>query len=77
MEYGISFRAQGKVVHYFVTWSPLILADRWTINSKVPSVGGVYEIYWMDDHRHLRMLSVGDTHYGGLRTELRRLTDPE
>jgi hypothetical protein len=31
----------------------------------------------MDEHRHLRILSVGDTHYGGLRTELRRLTDPD
>jgi hypothetical protein len=31
----------------------------------------------MDERKHLRMLSVGDTHYGGLRTELRRLTDPE
>jgi hypothetical protein len=31
----------------------------------------------MDDHKHLRMLSVGQTHYGGLRSELRRLTDPE
>jgi hypothetical protein len=31
----------------------------------------------MDDHKHLRMLTVGNTHYGGLRSELRRLTDPE
>jgi hypothetical protein len=75
--YGISARQRGKNVYYFVSWSPLARADRWTINAKVPSVGGVYEIYRMDGHKHLRMLSVGDTHYGGLRTELRRLTDPE
>jgi hypothetical protein len=31
----------------------------------------------MDDHGHLRMLAVGDSHYGGLRSELRRLIDPE
>jgi len=31
----------------------------------------------MDDHNHLRMLAVGNTHYGGLRSEIRRLTDPE
>jgi hypothetical protein len=31
----------------------------------------------MDDHKHLRMFSVGQTHYGGLRSEIRRLTDPE
>jgi hypothetical protein len=78
MDYGIVSKEQGKgAVHYFVQWSPLTVADRWTINAKVPSVAGIYEIYWMDDHNHLRMLTVGDTHYGGLRSELRRLTDPE
>lgn len=77
MEYGITAQEHNEDVHYAVNWSPLTLAERWTINAKVPSVGGIYEIYWMDDHRHLRMMSVGDTHYGGLRSELRRLTDPE
>jgi hypothetical protein len=77
MDYGITAREKGEEVHYFVNWSPLSLADRWTINAKVPSVAGIYEIYWMDDHKHLRLLAVGDTHYGGLRSELRRLTDPE
>ncbi|MDR1278150.1 MAG: hypothetical protein LBK02_05325 [Treponema sp.] len=77
MEYGISAKEKGTDVFYFVNWSPLSLADRWIINAKVPSVAGIYEIYWMDDHDHLRLLRVGDTHYGGLRSELRRLTDPE
>jgi hypothetical protein len=77
VDYGIISRERGKNVYYLVKWSPLARADRWTINARVPSVGGIYEIYWMDEHKHLRMLSVGDTHYGGLRTELRRLTDPE
>ncbi|MDR2476200.1 MAG: hypothetical protein LBD18_00230 [Treponema sp.] len=76
MDYGISAREKGTDVHYFVKWSPLAIADRWEINSKVPSVGGIYEIYWMDGHKHLRMIAVGQTHYGGLRSELRRLTDP-
>jgi hypothetical protein len=77
VEYGISARERGKDVYYLVSWSPLARADRWTINARVPSVGGVYEIYWTDERRRLRMLRVGDTHYGGLRTELRRLTDPD
>ena len=76
-DFGISFKEKGKEAHYFIKWSPLSLADRWTINAKVPAVAGIYEIYWMDDTKHLRMLSVGRTHYGGLRSELRRLTDPE
>ena len=77
MNYGITALEKGDVVYYSVEWSPLALAERWTINSSVPSVAGIYEIYWMDDHDHLRMLSVGRTHYGGLRTEIRRLTDAE
>ena len=75
--YGISLTEKGGAAHYFVKWSPLERADRWTINAKVPSVAGIYEIYWMDGHEHLRMLSLGQTIYGGLRSEIRRLTDPE
>ncbi|MDR2480042.1 MAG: hypothetical protein LBD48_12120, partial [Treponema sp.] len=77
MDCGITAAEKGRDVHYAVQWSPLAVADRWEINSKVPSVAGIYEIYWMDDHKHLRMLAVGQTHYGGLRSELRRLTDSE
>jgi len=77
MEFGISVKVKGDDVYYSVQWSPLTLAERWTINSKVPAVAGIYELYWMDDHNHLRIFMVGDTHYGGLRSEIRRLTDPE
>ncbi|MDR1389905.1 MAG: hypothetical protein LBJ31_08000 [Treponema sp.] len=76
-EFGIKLVKKGEDAHYSIRWSPLKIADRWTINSTVPAVAGIYEVYWMDDHEHLRLLSVGLTHYGGLRSELRRLTDPE
>jgi len=76
-DFGIRSKEKNKEIHYFIKWSPLSQADRWEINSKVPSVAGIYEIYWMDTSKHLRMLSIGRTHYGGLRSELRRLTDPE
>jgi hypothetical protein len=77
MSYGITAREKGEAVYYFVQWSPLALAERWTINSSVPAIAGIYEIYWMDDYKHLRIMAVGDSYYGGLRSELRRLTDPE
>ena len=77
MDFGISVLEKDNCVYYYVQWSQLTLAERWTINAKVPAIAGIYEIYWMDDHNHLRMLAVGATHYGGLRSELRRLTDPE
>ena len=77
MDFGITLKEKGENAYYDIEWSPLAIAERWTINASVPAVAGVYEIYWMDDHNHLRMLAVGDTHYGGLRSEIRRLTDPE
>jgi len=77
MEFGITGMDKKGDIHYFVNWSPLAIADKWEINAKVPSVAGVYEIYWMDETKRLRMFNVGLTHYGGLRSELRRLTDPE
>jgi hypothetical protein len=77
MALGITAQAKEDNVYYNVQWSALSLAERWTINAKVPSVAGVYEIYWKDEYNHLRMMTVGKTLYGGLRTEIRRLTDPE
>ncbi|MCL2373638.1 MAG: hypothetical protein FWC65_00145 [Treponema sp.] len=77
MNHGITAQEKDDAVYYTIQWSPLALAERWTITSKVPAVAGVYEIYWMDAYNHLRMLAVGNTHYGGLRSEIRRLTDAE
>jgi hypothetical protein len=77
MDPGITLKEKGEEAYYNVQWSPLAIADRWAISSSVPSVAGIYEIYWMDDRKHLRMFAVGNTVYGGLRSELRRLTDSE
>jgi len=77
MNYEITSKEKKGDIYYFVNWSPLSVADRYDIISKVPSVAGVYEIYWMDESKHLRLFFVGKTHYGGLRSEIRRITDPE
>ncbi|MFQ3547192.1 MAG: hypothetical protein SNJ56_02550 [Termitinemataceae bacterium] len=77
MEAYITSIKKGKDVFFSIHWSTLISADRWTIAKTVPAVGGVYELYWMDDHKHLRLLTIGSAQYGGLRSEIRRLTDPE
>ncbi|HOK00253.1 MAG TPA: hypothetical protein PLW34_11915 [Termitinemataceae bacterium] len=76
MNVGITCQHQGKDGFFTVCWSKLQKADRHTIVRSVPAVGGIYEIYWMDDHNHLRLLTVGNARYGGLRSEIRRLTDP-
>ena len=77
MGYGITAKERKDDVHYLVSWSPLAKADRWEIQAKVPSVAGIFEIYWMDETKRLRMFILDKTIYGGLRSEIRRLTDPE
>jgi hypothetical protein len=77
MNSGINGKAKGKDVYYSITWSALRKADRWEIAKSVPAVGGVYEIYWMDERKHLRLLSIASANFGGLRSEIRRFTDPE
>lgn len=77
MDCGITAQRRGKDVHFSINWSRLRQADRWAIAKSVPATGGVYEIYWMDERKHLRLLTVGHARYGGLRSEIRRLIDPE
>jgi len=77
MECGITFKEKEENIHYFIKWSALAKADKWEIHAKVPSVAGVFEIYWMDENKRLRMFHIGQTSYGGLRSEIRRMTDPE
>ena len=77
MKCNITANEKDGNIYYFVQWSPLSKADRYEIIKKVPAVAGVFEIYWMDETKHLRLFFVGKTDYGGLRSELRRITDPE
>jgi len=77
MSYEIRGTEKDGDIYYFVQWSPLSKADKYDIITKVPAVAGVFEIYWMDESKHLRMFFIGKTDYGGLRSELRRITDPE
>jgi hypothetical protein len=77
MKCGITAAEKNRNIYYFVQWSTLSKAERYDIITKVPALAGIFEIYWMDESGHLRLLAVGKTNYGGLRSEIRRITDPE
>jgi len=77
MKYEIKATEKNGAIYYFVQWSPLAKAERYDIITKVPALAGVFEIYWMDESKRLRLFMVGQTNYGGLRSEIRRITDPE
>ena len=67
----------GEAVYFKVHWSHLEQADRHRIIATVPALAGIYELYWQDEHKRLRLFMVSKAWYGGLRAAIRRQTDPE
>ena len=76
-EPGIEKKVNGDAVYYLLRWSHLRKADRHEISGGVPSMAGVYEIYYRDERKVLRMLTFARAWYGGLRNSIREATDPE
>ena len=64
-------------VYFIVHWSTLRKADRHDIISVIPSVPGVYELYYRDERKVMRLVRVARAWYGGLRNTLREVTDPD
>lgn len=64
-------------VYFTVHWSPFQEADKYRINATVPAMSGVYELYYRDPYGKLVLHEVDYVWYGGLRSRLRKITDPE
>jgi len=64
-------------VYFTLHWSALEKADKYRINSGVPSMSGVYELYYRDPYGKMILHEVDCAWYGGLRSHLRKITDPE
>ena len=77
MECVISGAEKNGDIYYFVKWSPIAKAEKYDIIAKVPALAGIFEIYWMDESKRLRLFYLDKINYGGLRSELRQVTDPE
>ncbi len=72
----IKKREDGRDVYFSVYWSKFRKAEKYDIVTVVPSVGGIYELYYMDDKKKLNLMFVDWVWYGGLRSRLRKITDP-
>lgn len=64
-------------VYYTIYWSPLEVTDKYTIIKSVPAMAGIFELYYMDDKKKLNLFFFSKVWIGGLRSRLRRYTDPE
>ena len=65
----------GPHVHDSIYWSRLHLVDKYHIRTTVPSVAGLYELYFKDDRGRLVLFRVAKTWFSGVRNALREATD--
>lgn len=65
-----------KNVYYTIYWSALTKADKYEIIKSVPSVSGLFELYYMDKKKKLNLFFFAKAWFGGLRNSIRSLTDP-
>jgi hypothetical protein len=77
MEPGVRKQVDGESAYYTINWSELRRTDRHEIIRVVPSVAGIYELYYRDQGKALRLFQVARAWYGGLRHSIRETTDPE
>jgi hypothetical protein len=73
----VTKRERRDSVYYTITWSALKKTDKHEIRKNVPSITGIYEIYYMDRKHGLNLMAVSKAWYGGLRNEIRQALDPE
>jgi hypothetical protein len=66
----------GRSVYFTITWSKLRKADKYDIHRAVPAMGGMCELYYKDRYGKLNLFCVSRSWYGGLRSNIRELTDP-
>jgi len=77
MEPGVRKQVEDEKAYYTIHWSQLRKTDRHEIIRVVPSVSGIYELYYRDAGKALRLFHVARAWYGGLRVSIREGTDPE
>jgi hypothetical protein len=62
---------------FTLQWSALKKAEKYNINASVPAESGIFELYYMDESKHLNLMYISRVWFGGLRSTIRKMTDPE
>lgn len=75
MDYTIRLLADEDDGYFTVHWSPFALADKYDIVTHVPAIGGIAELYFMDEKGKLNLFCLQRSWYGGLRSMLRERCD--
>ena len=72
----VTKQVKDQNAYFTVRWSRVLPADKRLINEKVPSVGGIFELYAVDKNNTLNLIGRGRAYYGGIRNTLRDFIDP-
>ena len=70
-------KVEENSVYFIIKWSRLTKAEKYEIIRCVPSVPGIYELYFEDKKKKLNLFFLARAYYGGLRYMIRKRTDPE
>jgi len=63
-------------VYFTIYWSKIEKVNKYEIIRRVPSVAGIYELYYMDEKKKLNLFFFSKAWYGGLRAKIRQDIDP-
>ncbi len=77
MEPRIERMEKGDDAYFSLYWSKLTRADKYTVTTSVPSVSGLYELYYEDSEKKLNLLTINTAWLGGLRSQIRQDIEPD
>ncbi len=77
MDTKIIKRLKERDAYFTVIWSGLKKAEKYDIKGSVPAEAGVFELYYMDGKKRLNLMYISRVWFGGLRSTIRQLTDPD
>ncbi len=77
MKREITKRTKDNDAYYEIHWSGLKKAERYDIKASVPAESGVFQLYYKDDKKRLNLMYISRVWFGGLRSTIRKLTDPD
>ncbi|HRY56194.1 MAG TPA: hypothetical protein P5142_16350 [Spirochaetia bacterium] len=75
MDYTIRLEADGDDGYFTVRWSPIAKADKYEIARGAPAIGGIVELYYMDEKGKLNLFCLQRSWYGGIRAMARERCD--
>ena len=73
----VTKQVRNGIAYFTLHWSPLQKVEKYTIINSVPAEAGIFELYYLDDAKKLVLMRVSRVWYGGLRSSLRSIVDPD